>query len=75
MSKFYGTVRDDKNLADEIQIDDTLYMVTYDVFIWRSADDCVQDEIGVEVTNTVPYLDDDSDEMKIIISEIAEKEL
>jgi len=69
-----GIIRNDGGLHDEIQIDDVLYKVTYNVWIWRSPDRTEKDEKEITITNTSPYLDFDSNEIDIIIEKISEKE-
>jgi hypothetical protein len=69
-----GIMRDDTGLECEIEIDEIEYQITYSVWKWESPDGTEQDEFEVSVTNTIPYLEDDSDEMKEIQAELEEGE-
>ena len=70
----HGIIRNDGGLHDEIQIDDVIYKVTYSVWIWRSPNRTEKDEKEITITNTIPYLDIDSNEINILIEKISEKE-
>ena len=65
-----GTIIDDTGLECVIEIDETEYQATYSVWKWESPDGTEQDEFEVSVTNTIPYLEDDSDEMIEIQAEL-----
>ena len=65
-----GIKINDIGLECEIEIDEIKYQVTYSVWKWESPDGTEQDEFEVLVTNTVPYLEDDSGEMKEIQAEL-----
>jgi hypothetical protein len=60
----------DKGLTATVEIDDIEYAITYDLWIWTSKDGSEEPENTITVTNTVPYLDDDSEELKEIIEEL-----
>jgi len=65
-----GIKINDIGLECEIEIDEIKYQVIYSVWKWESPDGTEQDEFEVLVTNTIPYIEDDSSEMKEIQAEL-----